>query len=73
MLHPVNRPDCIDALWLAVYIQEELLELSLALDPSDIRNLNSIFGTDTVSWPGPGRVRHMPWRRKKRTHKSRPR
>lgn len=43
MLHPVNRPDCIDALWLAVYIQEELLELSLALDPSDIRNLNSIF------------------------------
>ena len=26
MLHPVNRPDCIDALWLAVYIQEELLE-----------------------------------------------
>ena len=50
MLHPVNRPDCIDALWLAVYIQEELLKLSLTLDPSDIRNLNSIFGTDTFSW-----------------------
>jgi len=50
MLHPVNRPDCIDALWLAVYIQEELLKLSLTKDPLDIRNLNSVFGRDTVSW-----------------------
>ena len=50
MLHPVNRPDCIDALWLVVYIQEELLKLSLTKDPLDICNLNSVFGRDTVSW-----------------------
>lgn len=50
MLHPVNRPDCIDALWLAVFIQEELLKLSLTKDPSDKANLSIIFSQETVHW-----------------------
>jgi hypothetical protein len=50
MLHPVNRPECIDALWLAVFIQEELLKLGLTANPTDKANLSRIFGQETVNW-----------------------
>lgn len=50
MLHPVNRPDCIDALWLAVFIQEELLKLALTANPADKANLSQIFDKEIVHW-----------------------
>ena len=50
MLHPVNPPDCIEELWLAVFIQEELLKLGLTADPTKKVNISKIFGVEIVNW-----------------------
>lgn len=49
MLHPINLPASIEALWTVVTIQEMLLE-SACTQPLDRTTLNSRFDSSTVSW-----------------------
>ena len=50
MLHPINLPDCFEALWIVVSIQEELLNLACTTDPRNRNILNMHFNAETVQW-----------------------
>ena len=50
MLHPIDSPGCIKKLLSVVFLQEELLKLTLSLDPRDPLNLQRYFRPEVVAW-----------------------